>query len=468
VALGLPHAMVYRHPFPGPGLGVRILGEVKREYADLLRRADAIFIEELRAAPQSWPGEIGLHEQLARDLEASGDKTGAASEWEKVSGLNPDHAFATRAMTLLRDHRPAEKRKAGPARPRASAPSQSTFEDDRACPSCGAKNGSEFERCWQCHALLRAAARAADQREETRPSAAFRPAARSGADLWPMFLGFTIVACLSAGLYFTLRTYVGGLPAKPEPASSLHTFLDYKLNSTRLIIGLVLLIAWPVCLHLAARLANIDRYDGVRLTVIGITLATLVFASSWLILAAPALVIAAPILASFLLVFFAAELKYLQALRLWALQGALATLVLVTAFTAIHSFDFVRDFPFLLSRLATRALAPTFEQSGVTPVDWVIEWVPSESDWLDRVANTALITVEPGAHQDRIFVEITGVDKKTLEFREVNGAIFTFDFEKVRPGQPFHLLVSGKEAIPVRVKVESVFTTRTSGSLPSE
>ena len=49
VALGLPPEMVYRHPFPGPGLGVRILGEVKREYADLLRRADAIFIDELRA-----------------------------------------------------------------------------------------------------------------------------------------------------------------------------------------------------------------------------------------------------------------------------------------------------------------------------------------------------------------------------------------------------------------------------------
>jgi GMP synthase (glutamine-hydrolysing) len=46
--LGLPYDMVYRHPFPGPGLGVRILGEVKKEYADLLRQADAIFIEELR------------------------------------------------------------------------------------------------------------------------------------------------------------------------------------------------------------------------------------------------------------------------------------------------------------------------------------------------------------------------------------------------------------------------------------
>lgn len=48
--LGLPYDMVYRHPFPGPGLGVRILGEVKKEYADILREADAIFLEELHAA----------------------------------------------------------------------------------------------------------------------------------------------------------------------------------------------------------------------------------------------------------------------------------------------------------------------------------------------------------------------------------------------------------------------------------
>jgi len=47
VELGLPHAMIYRHPFPGPGLGVRILGEVKKEYAEILRKADAIYLEEL-------------------------------------------------------------------------------------------------------------------------------------------------------------------------------------------------------------------------------------------------------------------------------------------------------------------------------------------------------------------------------------------------------------------------------------
>jgi GMP synthase (glutamine-hydrolysing) len=64
VALGLPHDMVYRHPFPGPGLGVRILGEVKKEYADLLRRADAIFIEELRNTSIPLPQELSEHQPV--------------------------------------------------------------------------------------------------------------------------------------------------------------------------------------------------------------------------------------------------------------------------------------------------------------------------------------------------------------------------------------------------------------------
>src|SRR5699024_9127887 len=56
LALGLPRDMIMRHPFPGPGLGVRILGEVKKAYADKLRAADAIFIEELRQA--GWDDKV--------------------------------------------------------------------------------------------------------------------------------------------------------------------------------------------------------------------------------------------------------------------------------------------------------------------------------------------------------------------------------------------------------------------------
>ena len=58
VELGLPYDLVYRHPFPGPGLGVRVLGEVRREYVETLRRADSIYIEELRAA--------GLYERVSQ------------------------------------------------------------------------------------------------------------------------------------------------------------------------------------------------------------------------------------------------------------------------------------------------------------------------------------------------------------------------------------------------------------------
>ena len=56
IALGLPRELVFRHPFPGPGLGVRIIGEVRREHADLLRHADAIFIDELRRA--GWYDQV--------------------------------------------------------------------------------------------------------------------------------------------------------------------------------------------------------------------------------------------------------------------------------------------------------------------------------------------------------------------------------------------------------------------------
>ncbi len=75
IELGLPAEMVYRHPFPGPGLGVRILGEVKKEYADILRQADAIFLDELQRS--GWYAKVSQAFAVflpVRSVGVTGDK----------------------------------------------------------------------------------------------------------------------------------------------------------------------------------------------------------------------------------------------------------------------------------------------------------------------------------------------------------------------------------------------------------
>ncbi|HEY9065565.1 MAG TPA: glutamine-hydrolyzing GMP synthase [Burkholderiaceae bacterium] len=94
VALGLPHDMVYRHPFPGPGLGVRILGEVKKEYADLLRRADAIFIEELR----NWKDEASGKNWYELTSQAFGVFLPVKSVGVMGDGRTYEHVVALRAV----------------------------------------------------------------------------------------------------------------------------------------------------------------------------------------------------------------------------------------------------------------------------------------------------------------------------------------------------------------------------------
>ncbi|HTT07797.1 MAG TPA: glutamine-hydrolyzing GMP synthase [Gammaproteobacteria bacterium] len=84
VELGLPREMVYRHPFPGPGLGVRIVGGIKREYADTLRKADAIFIQELRNS--GWYDRVSQAFAVFLPVKSVG-VTGDARSYEHVIAL---------------------------------------------------------------------------------------------------------------------------------------------------------------------------------------------------------------------------------------------------------------------------------------------------------------------------------------------------------------------------------------------
>ena len=90
VELGLPSDMVYRHPFPGPGLGVRILGEVKKGYADLLRKADAVFIEELRTH--------GLYDKVSQAFAVF---LPVRSVGVMGDGRRYDHVIALRAVETI-------------------------------------------------------------------------------------------------------------------------------------------------------------------------------------------------------------------------------------------------------------------------------------------------------------------------------------------------------------------------------
>jgi GMP synthase (glutamine-hydrolysing) len=84
LALGLPHNMVYRHPFPGPGLGVRILGEVKKTYADILRNADVIFIDELHKS--GWYEKVSQAFAVFLPVKSVG-VVGDARQYEYVISL---------------------------------------------------------------------------------------------------------------------------------------------------------------------------------------------------------------------------------------------------------------------------------------------------------------------------------------------------------------------------------------------
>ena len=96
LALGLPREMVYRHPFPGPGLGVRILGEVRREYAETLRHADAIFIEELRRSGMAGgSGEASWYDLTAQAFAVF---LPVRSVGVMGDGRTYDHVIALRAV----------------------------------------------------------------------------------------------------------------------------------------------------------------------------------------------------------------------------------------------------------------------------------------------------------------------------------------------------------------------------------
>ena len=125
VELGLPREMVYRHPFPGPGLGVRILGEVRKEFADLLRRADAIFIDELRRARTLRSDQPGVRRVPAGQLSRRHGRRPSLRPCDRPA-RGRDHRFHDRALGAPALRFPRRTSPAGSSTRSPASPASST------------------------------------------------------------------------------------------------------------------------------------------------------------------------------------------------------------------------------------------------------------------------------------------------------------------------------------------------------
>jgi hypothetical protein len=147
VELGLPAEMVYRHPFPGPGLGVRILGEVHKDFADTLRLADHIFIEELRAGRPLRRGLAGLRRVPAGALRRRRRRQPPLRPRHRAARGRDrrlhDRPLGAPALRLPRTGLPAHRQRVR----RASPVSSTTSPASRPAPSSGSSRGPAARTC---------------------------------------------------------------------------------------------------------------------------------------------------------------------------------------------------------------------------------------------------------------------------------------------------------------------------------
>lgn len=445
--LALEHLQILKNEW-GERLNVRRY--LAATYYRMTRYDDAI--RELEEAAQQWPEDIALREQLARTLQSADRKLDASEVWSEVAERNPKHSFAKKAVQILREEEIGQDGPKVVVPSLFSTPGPTSTSDELECPHCGAKNDPEFQRCWQCHGPLesaptyrRAARRAeVDSRETVVP--------------WPLISGLSIVALLTVGIYMTLRHFYpsGGAGEGAQIPSTLHEFFAIEMAMTRIILGLALVVAWPVSLRFASVLVGFDDIDQGRLNVAGLFLAALTYAVSWLppsqLLYAPIL----PVAASLVIALAALGLRYGQAALVWVIQGALVILVMLTILAAMHGFGLVMDLPAVLRYANQEDGESTLSFTGPIPVqfDWQCE--TSGSQWLDERASLIGLTLEAGPIASPSFVEVE-FGGESFVTREIHGANVDLQFGPVKPGRPYRVVVTGEEGVEVSLSLRSVF-----------
>jgi len=439
--LALEHLQILQNE---DGMKINVTRYLAATYFRLSRYEEAA--KELKAAIEEWPEELGLAEQLARTLDVAGKKEAAADVWEKIAQREPNHPFAKRAINHLRG--PQGLNVAASAQNAAPMPIVTGDVEEKACPHCGAMNNPEFARCWQCHSALQTHGRIEEEIssvaaliEESKPSP------------WALIMNLTIVGLLALGVFLTLRAFDASQTAEAtgELPPNILAFLSSTLMMTKLILGVVALVVWPILWRVSANFVGLDKVHIDVLYRCGGILAGVTYATSWLPESVGYLVIVVPVVLSAAFAFGTLGAPPARAALLWLVQGAAMLLVALVLIAGRHGPGLIIGFPAILEYASAEG-ETTMERETWTPLDLRLRWESSGPEWLDTHAAAITISVESGPHEKPMYLELrTGTD--TVVFKEFRETSFHVEYSPILPGKEYRLMLEGEDGIDATVKI---------------
>lgn len=437
---------------------LNVLRYLAATYYRLGRYEDAI--SELRQALQIWPNEVGLYEQLARVLEVSGRRTEAAQVWDDVQKIVPNHPFARLAKKRL-----LEEPRGNSSEDLHLADSDSGIDirPGRVCTHCGAQNGEEEERCWQCRAMLPQHIALKVGNGETPQEEATAYPLREDLNL---IYGLVIVALISTGIYLSLILLLNmGNISQGETFQNLWELYRSNLAISRVVMGLVIVLLWPLTLLLIVRLIQPPdcALSTERILFTGLLTALTAFLCTWLPGSAILLSMAAPATLSLLFITLLYGLGLPRALGVWLLHTALAGVIAVSAFFLSESVQLGRFFnPFremsaviqYLQEVETPRANSHDLEDDILPVRQKLYWESTGSAWLDTRVNLVKFNLSTNIISRDLKFELRD-SSGTQVFEFIRGLQWS-DLVTVTPGETYTIIAGGTRGNQVNIVVTSI------------
>ena len=369
-------------------------------------------VKELNSAIEQWPDETPLREQLARMLEVADRDNEAAEVWKELLERDPGHSMARRALARLEEDRAEQAKKDEPQGPVPVSPAASggdSLQPGIVCPRCGAQNSEEFDRCWKCHAPFLAAGSVADEVDSFGDEGL---RALISPQVLSFLTGCVLLALLLLAAWLTLRPMLFAAEEGAEATlpRTVQEFFAARLVMARLVVGLAVLVAWPVSLWLALALAKAYDVPGSKILATGCFLAVLAYVLSWVELPVVGYALLAPLAIALPLMALAFRANFARVLAAWVISSVAVAAVALVSLGLLLGFDMVTEFPAIARYAQVHDGGPNPGRHSVgtvtVPVISPVRWNSTGSTWLDTYAATIACEVKTENASSRLTFEL--------------------------------------------------------------